>query len=640
MPFIRNSNFITPIHSYSCRHSAGEGFVSPSFTSSDYYRLCRTETYSYDSSDRLIQVNRGNSVYQTMEYDVNGNILSKTDVGTYNYDTDKRHAVTSIDVTDSKYRPGEQSVTYNFFGKVETIGEWNGDKYHELNITYGPDMERCKSVLTTNYEEKRTIIYSDSYECVTENGQTREFYYIGENVILVRQTGKSDIVCHAITDNQGSILCIVDDDGKRLFEAAYDAWGKQEKITNTIGFLRGYTGHEMLPEFGLINMNHLIKREQSELACYAERENGRMKFSGRIYDPTLGRFLSPDNYVQMPDNTQSFNRYSYCINNPLKYVDPSGQWFGIDDLLIAGMGFVAGYLSNALTSGNWGWNSVKAGACSAVSSWLGFNTAGLATGTITTATFQTGMNIGLNTLINSFLPPLNVPITDNFGLSFFALCGIGNGGISVGVGCGVSYTNGDFSVQTGVGFGKNYIGWNASASYKGYGGSFGKTYYEGGMFHGQEVGKQTLAHWSIAAGDVSFTMYNDLWGDGQDRWRISAAELSIGKFSVGTYVDTNWGKYESPGKGKEKIITGKDVLLGEGNKWKNGKVYSAPVWVGYRSNNISYRVGYSHPYVQSLTQNFVHKYVTPTPYFLNYETFEQGIYSYSGNHNPFTLWNY
>ena len=342
MPFIRNSNFITPIHSYSCRHSAGEGFVSPSFTSSDYYRLCRAETYSYDSSDRLIQVNRGNSVYQTMEYDVNGNILSKTDVGTYNYDTDKRHAVTSIDVTDSKYRPGEQSVIYNFFGKVETIGEWNGDKYHELNITYGPDMERCKSVLTTNHEEKRTIIYSDSYECVTENGQTREFYYIGENVILVRQTGKSDIVCHAITDNQGSILCIVDDDGKRLFEVAYDAWGKQEKITNTIGFLRGYTGHEMLPEFGLINMN------------------------GRVYDPTLGRFLSPDNYVQMPDNTQSFNRYSYCINNPLKYVDPSGELFGIDDIFIAFAAFnIASSMMQAAFNGE---NIWKAGGLSLLSS--------------------------------------------------------------------------------------------------------------------------------------------------------------------------------------------------------------------------------------------------------------------------------
>ena len=36
-------------------------------------------------------------------------------------------------------------------------------------------------------------------------------------------------------------------------------------------------------------------------------------------------FLSPDNYIQAPDYSQSFNRYSYCLNNPLKYTDPSGE---------------------------------------------------------------------------------------------------------------------------------------------------------------------------------------------------------------------------------------------------------------------------------------------------------------------------
>ena len=57
----------------------------------------------------------------------------------------------------------------------------------------------------------------------------------------------------------------------------------------------------MMPNFSLINMN------------------------GRLYDPILGRFLSPDNYVQIPNFSQSFNRYSYCLNNPLKYTDPDGE---------------------------------------------------------------------------------------------------------------------------------------------------------------------------------------------------------------------------------------------------------------------------------------------------------------------------
>ena len=46
--------------------------------------------------------------------------------------------------------------------------------------------------------------------------------------------------------------------------------------------------------------------------------------SGRMYDPVMSSFLSVDRYVQNPSNSQNFNRYSYCLNNPLKYVDPSG----------------------------------------------------------------------------------------------------------------------------------------------------------------------------------------------------------------------------------------------------------------------------------------------------------------------------
>jgi hypothetical protein len=43
----------------------------------------------------------------------------------------------------------------------------------------------------------------------------------------------------------------------------------------------------------------------------------------------LGIFLSPDNYLQAPDNSQNFNRYTYCLNNPLVYTDPSGEFIHI-----------------------------------------------------------------------------------------------------------------------------------------------------------------------------------------------------------------------------------------------------------------------------------------------------------------------
>ena len=90
---------------------------------------------------------------------------------------------------------------------------------------------------------------------------------------------------------------------------------------------RGYTSHEQLSNFGLINMNVPIKREQSQ-AClnYAEREAHRGEAStyGRVYDPMTLGFLSPDPFVQNPSNSQNYNRFSYVLNNPLKYTDPSG----------------------------------------------------------------------------------------------------------------------------------------------------------------------------------------------------------------------------------------------------------------------------------------------------------------------------
>ena len=81
----------------------------------------------------------------------------------------------------------------------------------------------------------------------------------------------------------------------------YNAWGKQTLMTGTSITNRGYIGQEHLNDFGLLNLN------------------------ARLYDPVLGRFMGVDPYVQSPDFTQSYNRYSYGLNNPLVYADPDGE---------------------------------------------------------------------------------------------------------------------------------------------------------------------------------------------------------------------------------------------------------------------------------------------------------------------------
>ena len=93
---------------------------------------------------------------------------------------------------------------------------------------------------------------------------------------------------------------------------------------------RGFTGaRSVSPCFGERSEHKADGRtnpgEQSDTGKWLPWFN-LYNMNGRLYDPVVGRFLSPDNYAQMPDNTQNFNRYSYALNNPLKYTDPDGEF--------------------------------------------------------------------------------------------------------------------------------------------------------------------------------------------------------------------------------------------------------------------------------------------------------------------------
>ncbi len=59
--------------------------------------------------------------------------------------------------------------------------------------------------------------------------------------------------------------------------------------------------------------------------------------NGRVYDPEIGRFLSADPFVQYPESTQGYNRYTYVGNNPLSYVDPSGFSFWKKLMMVVGI---------------------------------------------------------------------------------------------------------------------------------------------------------------------------------------------------------------------------------------------------------------------------------------------------------------
>ena len=143
-------------------------------------------------------------------------------------------------------------------------------------------------------------------------------------------------------DHLGSVVTVTDETGNIIAEQNFDAWGRQRNpdtwdysglALNPAWLYRGYTGHEHMPEFSIINMN------------------------GRMYDPMLGRMMAADNYIQAPDFTQSFNRFSYCWNNPLKYTDPSGEIVWLPILVGAAIGGMAGWRAGEANNAT-GWDMV------------------------------------------------------------------------------------------------------------------------------------------------------------------------------------------------------------------------------------------------------------------------------------------
>ncbi|MDO6581317.1 RHS repeat-associated core domain-containing protein [Photobacterium sp. 2_MG-2023] len=296
-----------------------------------------SETYTYDALDRLktnkiidtIGANRDNPLFNktySVDYGVNGNITYKSDVGHYAYqDKQHVHAVTSA---------GERTYQYDLNGNMlegdGRVFEWSsfnkptkitrGDSW--AAFSYGPDRARY---LKTNHKGDKTWYLGKAYERIDySNGDVEHKQFINAGGKLValnidKKTTKNGT--EASIDRQlryfhndalGSADLITDIWGNVVDRRNFDAWGKERDfvwetdksfVQQALMTNRGYTGHEQVDEVDLIHMN------------------------GRMYDATLGRFVSADTFIQAPSNSQSFNRYSYVLNNPMKYNDPSGHFF-------------------------------------------------------------------------------------------------------------------------------------------------------------------------------------------------------------------------------------------------------------------------------------------------------------------------
>lgn len=335
--------------------------------------LAWNEDFKYDNLDRLTEYNNFKGVKENQYYDDNGKI-TKNSLGTYNYSKDKPYQNKDIIVTPDALAyytaKSSQIVQYNTFKSPVSIDEKGVDK---ISFDYNDNNSRTAMFYGDLKDDKVKRPYHKYYAAdgsmeIKENIDTGVFdfvTYIGGDgytaPIVFKSDGLSNLkYLYLQRDYQGSIVSITDQTGSIVEKRLFDAWGGivkvQDGLGNTLGGLsildRGYTGHEHLQSVGIINMN------------------------GRLYDPKLHRFLQPDNNIQDPFNTQNYNRYGYVLNNPTRYTDPSGEFFGIGIMDI--LGFIGSvYVHGGAASGGqanpfkWDantWTSAFSGAASSAGS--------------------------------------------------------------------------------------------------------------------------------------------------------------------------------------------------------------------------------------------------------------------------------
>ncbi|XYH97998.1 RHS repeat-associated core domain-containing protein [Sorangium sp. So ce1128] len=197
-------------------------------------------------------------------------------------------------------------------GKPETFTLDGGAT---IELDYDGDQNRIRKTTP----DEVTLYVGDLYERVTRlapdagEPSVEHRYSVlvnGRAVALVTRAGGAlGTTLYLHRDNLGSIDVITDGSGGVHERRSYQAWGNRRQPTwdsaapgsfGSSPVRQGFTGHEGDDELGLVNMR------------------------GRMYDPVIGRFLTPDPLVANPLSGQSFNPYSYVLNNPLAYVDPNG----------------------------------------------------------------------------------------------------------------------------------------------------------------------------------------------------------------------------------------------------------------------------------------------------------------------------
>jgi RHS repeat-associated protein len=273
-----------------------------------------TYNYTYDNLSRLTNETGGATTESYTYYPI-GNIQTKTigaNTFTYSYDINiHKHAVSKITFGGSDYLfsydlNGNMTDGYDFTNPVSPKTRhivYNADNMpkqivYNGNITtdilYDGISQRVKKTVSSG---STTYYIGDHFEI--RGSDTYKYIFAG-NLRVAQVKGTTLSFFHK--DHLGSSSVITSGSGTELESTEFTPFGSQRSHSGTNTSDYRYTDQEL------------------------DAENGLYNYNARLYDPFIGRFISPDTIVPEPFNPQSLNRYSYVLNNPLIYTDPSGNF--------------------------------------------------------------------------------------------------------------------------------------------------------------------------------------------------------------------------------------------------------------------------------------------------------------------------
>ena len=251
-------------------------------------------SYQYNDLNQMVSERQG-EIRKEYGYDKRGNLTSILENGTWK----KQYVYGAINRLEEAVDAAGKQARYQYNGLGHRVGKQEGvlpkEKLEKLDPQRRIGMEIGNSRQIT-YALDLTRQYHNLLER-TEESKSQRYFWDG-NVAAYEENGERN---YYLQDELGSPLRIEDSAGTLLESYGYGAFG--EDLYQNQGKIQpfGYTGYQ---------------RDEVSGTYYAQ---------AREYLAESGRFAGQDIMTGTVKYPETFNLYKYSFNQPLKYIDPSGE---------------------------------------------------------------------------------------------------------------------------------------------------------------------------------------------------------------------------------------------------------------------------------------------------------------------------